>query len=59
MFVLEEDKNSPLYDKIASQVVPLKYPNNIVLFDPNGIHTGGFIYSGERIALQVVISLIN
>lgn len=59
MFLLEEKKNSPLYDKIASQLVPLKYPNNIVLFDPNGIHTGGFIYSGERIALQVVISLKN
>ena len=55
MFLLEEKINSQLYNKIESELVSLKSPYNVILFDPNGIHTGGYVYKGERIALQVVV----
>jgi len=53
----ELKKNSKEFDYIKKNAEIYKSPNNFIIFDPLGIHRGGLVYEGERLALQLVYSL--
>jgi len=52
-------KNSELAAYVAKNKTCFTSPNNIVLFDPLGIHRGGRVFNGERLALQLVFCCDN
>ena len=31
------------------------FPTNMIMFNANGIHNGGYVYKGRRKALQILI----
>ena len=53
MFMLQYDKDEEYYKYIKENLKPLPTPNNMILFCPDIIHSGGFIYKGVRKALQI------
>ena len=50
-------KDSRLGQYIKSRNKSFFDDKNIIIFDPLGIHRGGRVIEGERIALQLVFSL--
>tara|TARA_X000001036_G_scaffold438499_1_gene486480 strand:+ start:286 stop:1209 length:924 start_codon:yes stop_codon:yes gene_type:complete len=51
-YLLDDTNYKKQIDKSA---IVFKTPCNIILFNPMGIHSGGFIYKGQRKALQITI----
>ncbi len=47
-------KDSELGRYVAENKKSFMNPTNIVIFDPLGIHRGGRVFEGERLALQLV-----
>jgi len=45
--------------KLDNAAVVFESPLNMILFNPLGIHTGGFCYKGKRKALQVTLTKCN
>ena len=39
-----------------AHLAAVKELGDVVLFDTNGVHRGGFVRSGERIILQVLLA---
>ena len=46
-----------VFEYIKQNTKVYKSPNNFIIFDPLGIHRGGVVYEGKRLALQLVYSL--
>ena len=53
----ELKKSSKEFEYIKQNTKVYKSPNNFIIFDPLGIHRGGVVYEGKRLALQLVYSL--
>lgn len=52
-YILEDSKNGVF---IKNNLKPCLYENgNLIFFDPEGIHLGGNVVTGQRIAIQVVL----
>jgi hypothetical protein len=56
MFMLNYNKNDEYYQYIKQHLKPLTTPNTMILFCPDIIHTGGYIYKGTRKALHICLS---
>ena len=52
-------KDSELGRFIAENKKSFMNPTNIVIFDPLGLHRGGRVFEGERLALQLVFCCDN
>lgn len=47
-------KDSPLGKFILEKKITIKDESNIIFFNPHGIHRGGRVKQGKRIAVQLV-----
>lgn len=52
----KDDKLTEIIEKNENSILSNNYKNNLILFDPNGIHRGGICKNnGKRISLQISI----
>jgi hypothetical protein len=51
------NNNEKYKNDIDSKAFIFKTPTNMIMFNANGIHNGGFVYKGNRKALQILLKL--
>ena len=54
LYLQDFESNSKYINRIKNGLKLYESPQNFILFNPFGYHTGGFVRSGERRALQLV-----